>query len=34
MIRDLLEATRVDSGKLRIDHRCVDIGNWFARQWR
>ena len=26
MIRDLLEATRVDSGKLRIDHRCVDIG--------
>jgi len=26
MIRDLLEATRADSGKLRIDPRCVDIG--------
>jgi signal transduction histidine kinase len=26
MIRDLLEATRVDSGKLRIDQRCIDIG--------
>lgn len=26
MIRDLLEATRADSGKLRIDQRCVDIG--------
>ncbi len=26
MIRDLLEATRADSGKLRIDSRCLDIG--------
>jgi phosphoserine phosphatase RsbU/P len=26
MIRDLLEATRADSGKLRIEQRCVDIG--------
>lgn len=26
MIRDLLEATRADSGKLRIDLRCIDIG--------
>jgi signal transduction histidine kinase len=26
MIRDLLEATRADCGKLRIDRRCVDIG--------
>ncbi len=26
MIRDLLEATRADSGKLRIDQRCIDIG--------
>jgi signal transduction histidine kinase len=26
MIRDLLEATRADSGKLRIDPRCIDIG--------
>jgi signal transduction histidine kinase len=26
MIRDLLEATRADSGKLRIDQRCLDIG--------
>jgi signal transduction histidine kinase len=26
MIRDLLEATRADSGKLRIDSRCIDIG--------
>jgi signal transduction histidine kinase len=26
MIRDLLEATRADSGKLRIDARCIDIG--------
>jgi len=25
MIRDLLEATRVESGKLRIDPRCIDI---------
>jgi len=25
MIRDLLEATRADSGKLRIDARCIDI---------
>ncbi|MGA9931623.1 MAG: hybrid sensor histidine kinase/response regulator [Terriglobales bacterium] len=25
MIRDLLEATRADSGKLRIERRCVDI---------
>jgi signal transduction histidine kinase len=27
MIRDLLEATRADSGKLRIENRCVDIGD-------
>ena len=26
MIRDLLEATRADSGKLRIEPRCVDMG--------
>jgi sigma-B regulation protein RsbU (phosphoserine phosphatase) len=26
MIRDLLEATRAESGKLRIDRRCIDIG--------
>src|SRR5271166_2895845 len=26
MIRDLLEATRADSGKLRIDPRCINIG--------
>jgi signal transduction histidine kinase len=26
MIRDLLEATRVDSGKLHIEPRCIDIG--------
>ncbi len=26
MIRDLLEATRAESGKLRIEPRCVDIG--------
>src|SRR5260370_2326498 len=26
MIRDLLEATRADSGKLRVDPRCIDIG--------
>ncbi len=26
MIRDLLEATRADSGKLRIEQRCIDIG--------
>ncbi len=26
MIRDLLEATRAESGKLRIDQRCIDIG--------
>src|SRR5258707_1384980 len=26
MIRDLLEATRADSGKLRVDQRCIDIG--------
>jgi signal transduction histidine kinase len=26
MIRDLLEATRADSGKLRIEARCIDIG--------
>ena len=26
MIRDLLEATRADAGKLRIDARCIDIG--------
>src|SRR3984957_19753555 len=26
MIRDLLEATRVDSGKLNIEPRCIDIG--------
>jgi len=26
MIRDLLEATRVDSGKLRVEPRCIDIG--------
>jgi len=27
MIRDLLEATRADSGKMRIDQRCIDIGD-------
>jgi sigma-B regulation protein RsbU (phosphoserine phosphatase) len=26
MIRDLLEATRADSGTLRIESRCIDIG--------
>jgi len=26
MIRDLLEATRADSGKLRVEPRCIDIG--------
>jgi len=26
MIRDLLQATRADSGKLRIEPRCIDIG--------
>ena len=26
MIRDLLEATRADSGKLRIEQRCIDLG--------
>jgi signal transduction histidine kinase len=26
MIRDLLEATRAESGKLRIEQRCIDIG--------
>jgi two-component sensor histidine kinase len=26
MIRDLLEATRADSGKLRVEQRCIDIG--------
>jgi len=26
MIRDLLEATRADSGKLRIEPRCIDVG--------
>ena len=26
MIRDLLEATRADSGKLRMEPRCIDIG--------
>src|SRR5712671_4205249 len=26
MIRDLLEVTRADSGKLRIEPRCIDIG--------
>src|SRR5450755_2153888 len=26
MIRDLLEATRADSGKMRIERRCIDIG--------
>jgi signal transduction histidine kinase len=26
MIRDLLEATRAESGKLRIEQRCVSIG--------
>ena len=26
MIRDLLEATRADSGKLRVEPRCLDIG--------
>src|SRR5208282_4723479 len=25
MIRDLLEATRAESGKLRIERRCIDI---------
>jgi signal transduction histidine kinase len=27
MIRDLLEATRADSGKLRIEQRCISIGD-------
>jgi len=27
MIRDLLEASRADSGKLRIDQRCIDVGD-------
>jgi signal transduction histidine kinase len=27
MIRDLLEATRAESGKLHVDPRCADIGN-------
>jgi len=27
MIRDLLEATRVESGKIRIEPRCVNIGD-------
>jgi|HubBroStandDraft_1064217.scaffolds.fasta_scaffold00130_21 sigma-B regulation protein RsbU (phosphoserine phosphatase) len=27
MIRDLLEATRADSGKLRVEPRCIDIGD-------
>src|ERR1035438_455557 len=31
MIRDLLEATRADSGKLRIEPCCIDIGE-LARQ--
>jgi signal transduction histidine kinase len=26
MVRDLLEATRADSGKLRVEPRCIDIG--------
>lgn len=26
MIRDLLEATRAESGKLRVEPRCIDIG--------
>ena len=26
MIRDLLEATRADSGKLRVEPRCIDVG--------
>ena len=26
MIRDLLEATRADTGKLHVDARCIDIG--------
>ena len=26
MIRDLLEAARADSGKLRVEPRCIDIG--------
>jgi hypothetical protein len=26
MIRDLLEATRADGGKLRVEPRCIDIG--------
>ncbi len=26
MIRDLLEAARADSGKLRIEPRCLDVG--------
>jgi len=26
MIRDLLEATRADSGKMRVEQRCIDIG--------
>ena len=26
MIRDLLEATRADAGKLRVEPRCIDIG--------
>ncbi|MGD0467234.1 MAG: hybrid sensor histidine kinase/response regulator [Terriglobales bacterium] len=27
MIRDLLEATRAESGKLRVEPRCIDIGD-------
>jgi signal transduction histidine kinase len=34
MIRDLLEATRADSGKLRIEPRCIDIGELIRRRWR
>jgi signal transduction histidine kinase len=31
MIRDLLEATRADSGKLRVEQRCIDIGELLAQ---
>jgi len=33
MIRDLLEATRADSGKLRVEPRCVDMGELVRQQW-
>jgi signal transduction histidine kinase len=31
MIRDLLEATRAESGKLRVEPRCVSIGDLIAQ---